>query len=112
MSNASGARLHIPSFEDLQSVNTAILKSPAGFRLFWTLDGPFPEAISVMKDRHCPDHLTPLFQKELSMLPRKSQFLIPISPLSSSDSMILIVGSLHGQNATTNMTTSAQHQQE
>lgn len=60
-SDAADAERPFPSFEDLKSAQTIIWKSPAGVRLFWSLDGPFPEAISVMQDRHNPTSLTPYF---------------------------------------------------
>ncbi|KAH9216064.1 hypothetical protein DL95DRAFT_388074 [Leptodontidium sp. 2 PMI_412] len=61
VSDAADAQRPFPSFEELKSAQTIIWKSPAGFRLFWSLDGPFPETISVMQDRHNPTSLTPYF---------------------------------------------------
>lgn len=64
MSNASDvsdAKPPYRSFEELRSARMFVSKSDAAFRLFWSLDGPFPEAISVMKDRHSPLSLTPYF---------------------------------------------------
>ncbi|KAH6714440.1 hypothetical protein BKA61DRAFT_605278 [Leptodontidium sp. MPI-SDFR-AT-0119] len=59
--DAADAQGPFPSFEELKSARVIVSKSPAGFRLFWSLDGPFPEAISVMQDRHTPTSLTPYY---------------------------------------------------
>ncbi|KAK3486963.1 uncharacterized protein B0T23DRAFT_407838 [Neurospora hispaniola] len=65
-----------PSFKELKYEDVRVRFSPATERLFWELDGVFPTAISVMKDkRGAKDDLEPFFRSdtgtwhEISQLP-------------------------------------------
>ncbi|KAL2074089.1 hypothetical protein VTL71DRAFT_7867 [Oculimacula yallundae] len=50
----------ISSFEELETARIWAVISPPVYRLFWPLEGAFPEAISVMQDEPSPS-LTPYY---------------------------------------------------
>ncbi len=50
------------SFKELRSDKVHVLFSPTAQRLFWPLDGVFPDAISVMKAPRSADNLEPFFR--------------------------------------------------
>lgn len=55
-----------PSISDLRGDGLRIRFVDATRRLFWSLEGDFPSAISVMKTARTPDSLEPLFQPDPS----------------------------------------------
>ncbi|KAK0112523.1 hypothetical protein ONS96_001759 [Cadophora gregata f. sp. sojae] len=55
-----------PSMRDLQGDGLPVRFVDATRRLFWSFEGDFPSAISVMKTSMTPDSLEPLFQPDPS----------------------------------------------